>query len=640
MRRKRGKKNGTFSNLKRITELLLLAKKHKLIRTSFKMQKDYQKGISPKQSLKMSKNLKELGTRMKNFFHDAGPTFIKFGQLLSLQIDVLPREIYQELEKLQDNVPSFPFEAAKKTIESELDSPIEEIFDDFGETPVAAASLAQVHKAKLKNGNKVAVKVIRPNIDKIIDRDISMIKFIFSFINLKKINLTKNHLDGIIREFEDMILHELDFKVEGRNMYKIGRMLKNEVKIPKVYPELTTSNLLIMEWIDCAKITDLKKIKKWGLEKKKVISKVIETYLRQILIYGLYHADPHPANLGVTKKGKIVIFDFGAVGSLSQEYRKSIIKMTGHMMNLNSEDYLKEFLKANKKEKKDIENYQGLIEGLDDILEDYNKSVIPDYNQCMAELTRLLNKHNARDIHKFVSMVRTMIILGSITKIYGFEDLDALKIFSKVSKESLKNDFWKVASLKNAGEQVVWLNKYAREFLSNPKDFLEENAPKLNFAMGNKDDKKSEKERQTAERKYRSFGLYKYPFFALIFGLTGLLALRYFPTIEFYNYSVYNYAFILAGITFLFAIFNFMYLDFILDRRIEIYKYPFFAFLFGGIGLFLAIFQRELYFLNYPVYLYVFGFAVILALYSTFHLVRILKYKITEDIGEELERRF
>jgi len=627
-------KSGFFSNIRRLLQIIRCAKRHKLIGSFLKIRKGYKEGISPKDVLKTSENLKDLAQRLRLFFQETGPTFIKFGQILSLQIDILPKEIYEELEKLQDKVPGFPYEEARKTIENELETSFENIFSEFSEQPVAAASLAQVHKAKLKTGELVAVKIQRPNIRKIIEKDISLIRFLSRFINLEKINLPREYLEKTINEFENFILTELDFKIEGRNMDRLSKMIKDKTIIPEVYSNLTTSKVLTMEWIDCTKSTNLKQIENWKLDKEEIISKIVETYLRQILIHGLYHADPHPANVGVTKKGKIVLFDYGAMGSIDLNYRKALIKMVNYMLELDSESYLEEFLKANKIKKEEVENYDKIVEEVDEVLEEYNKSIIPDYNHCAAKLANILNRNNIRDIHKYVVLTRTLVVLSSITKIYNFSDRDSLDIFKKVAKESMKKDFWNVVSLDNVSQQLIWANKNNREFLANPKQFLEKNMPKLKLF---KDEE--EKKEEEAKEKYRSYGIYKYPFFALIFLLAALAVYSYYPAITLYKYPAYTYLFFISGIIFIFSLFNFMYLDYKLDKRTEIYKYPFFVFLIIGVGIF-TMTKKELLLLGYPIYYFVFGLALILILYSLIHLFRAIKHgvlkKIEKTVKEEI----
>ncbi len=643
MRRNHKKKKGGIKSLGRLFTLLRLAKKHKLITSSIKVKRKYGKGISPRDLFKQSKNLGQLGKRMREFFQDAGPTFIKFGQLLGLQIDILPKEIYEELEKLQDKVPGFSPEKAKKIIEQELNQPIEEIFDDFEDEPIAAASLAQVHKAKLKSGETVAVKILRPDIEKTINKDISLIKFLSKFVNLKKINLTKKYLEKTIREFEDAISLELELEVEARNMDRIKNTITDKkIKIPKVYSEYVTSKVLTMEWIDCVKITNFKKVNEWKLDKEKIFEKTLEIYLKQMLIFGLFHADPHPANIGITKKGEIVLFDFGAVGSVNKKYRKASINMVNAMLELDAEKYIEYFLKANKLTLNDVDDYEGLVEEIDYILSEYNRSVFPTYNEAASEIIKIFNKHNLKDIHDYVLMVRTLIILGSIAKAYNFSDRDSLEVFKKIAGMSLKEDIKDVINLKNASQQVSWANKNMRNLLENPKDFLEKNMPVLTMKRA----KEEKKEKEDKEKKdiirinYRSFGIFKYPFISLLLFLAGYSISHFAPELSMAGNSLSTIFYYATAVVLGFNIIYLMYLDFLMDRRVEVYKYPFISLVFIGIGAYLLFNKPEINIAGYPSYIYLFVLAGILVLYSLFQTLRIIKHKLSERIKEEFKKNF
>ena len=629
MRKK--KKIGFFSNSKRLLDLIFLAKKHGLIKPMLRLKKDYKRGFSPKETFKRVQNLKEIGKKLRLFFEDAGPTFIKFGQLLSLQVEVLPKEIYEELEKLQDNVPGFSYEIVEKIIEEELELPINEVFEKIYKKPIAAASLAQIHRAKLKTGEVVVIKVQRPGIERIIERDIALIKFLVRFINTEKINLSKEHLQNkVIAEFEDFISLELDFRIEGRNMIRVRKMLKDDTIIPAVYPKITTKKMLIMEWVNATKITNIPQIEKWGLDKDEIASKLVETYLRQVLKLGVYHADPHPANIGVTKKGKIVLFDWGVVGSINKDYRDSIIKMIEHMLSLNAEGYLKEFLKANKIPRESVKDFNKIVEEIEEILENYNKSVIPDYPTCAGILANTLGRHNLKETHKYVLLTRTIVALNSVTKIYNFDDRDSLEVFKKIAGESLQEDFSGVANLRNVGEQIIWANKSMRELLENPKEYLEKNIPDIK----KKKEYEGNNELTGIERYYRSFGIYKYPFISILMLLIGFVFMQFYPEKIFYGYSIYLYFFYASGITFFFSLFYIMYLDYTLDKRIEIYKYPFYAFMIAYGGFLVLRYRPGIKIFEYPAYWYLFIIATVIILYSIIHLVRILQTKLTTIISK------
>ncbi len=635
------RKSGLISNVGRSFRILKLMKKHKLIRAFMKLKDGYKKGLSPKEILSTQENLKEIGKRMTSFFQDAGPAFIKFGQLLSTQVDIIPKEIYHELENLQDNVPRFPFSQAKQIIEKELEDSVENLFQKIDEEPIAAGSLAQVHIAKLKSGKVVAIKVQRPDIEKEIYRDIQLIRFFAGFVDLEKINLTNEYFQKILKEFEDFLEAELNFEAEGKNMDIIRDNIEEDIIIPEGYDKYTTKKVLTMEWVSSHKITNLKKLKEFDLDKDKIIKKVLTSFLTQMLKHGVYHADPHPANIGFRKNGDIVLYDFGVIGSINKEYRESMMKMVQYVKDMNGEKYFEEFLKANKIKKREVNDYDLVVDEINEILEDYSKSIIPDYAQCMAQLAKAISSHGILDMHKYVLITRTLITLISISKIYGYSNKDALQIFEDVAKDSMKRNFWDDVSLTKAEQLAVWANKNIKEFVEEPKKFLEENLPVFKYDR-DKEDKEEEddKKRKTIEDRYRSFGLYKYPFFALLFAIAGLLTMKFYPQLAILKFPLYQSLFYISAGIIVFTLFYIIYLDLRLDKRTEIYKYPFFAFFFFGLAFYLTFRPNQPYLFGIPSSIYIFTLSIILMLISLYHLVRILKYKLLGTVQTELSKKF
>ncbi len=472
---------------------------------------------------------------MRLFFQEAGPTFIKFGQVLSMQIDMLPKEIRVELEKLQDNVPGFSFEEARNMFKEEFDKDFEDVFSSISEIPEAAASLGQVNKAKLKSGEIVAVKIQRPHIREIIGRDIALIRFLFRFINIKKFNLTEEYLEKVIREFENFLTVELDFEIEGRNMDAIRRDIEKDIIIPKVYKEYVSKRVLVMEWVDSTKVTNLSKIEEWKLDKDEIIEKVLKTYLRQILKQGVYHADPHPANIGVTKKGKIVLFDFGVVGSMGKKYRKSTMRMIEAVIDVDPTLFFDEFLKINDIKKETVEDYDDIIEDVAEVIEKYKKSIIPDYPQCLAQLSKVITSYGIYDNQKYVVITRTLMHLFSLARVYGYSDKDTQEIFRDIIKEAIKENVWTSYSLTNIQESSSLLAENVKDFLTNSEEYIEKNLPLLRIEYKEKKREKSKEQ----EGKYRAFGAYKYPFIAITLALFGFLVMRYYPSLIFKNYPYF-----------------------------------------------------------------------------------------------------
>ena len=307
-----------------------------LSRTKLHVHLPWRKRIGSKIGLNRKK---VQAIHLRKTFEQLGPTFIKLGQLLSLRPDLVPLEFCQEFEKLQDHVPSFSFKQVKKTVEQELGQPINKLFKRFDKVPIASASIAQVHKAILKNGKVVAVKVQRPNIKEIIDADLDILFFIAKQIEKYLPKLRNFRPVDVVKEFALWTRREINFENEAKNALRLREATKinPKVKIPKVYLEYSSKKVLILEFINGVKIDDLASLKKFKISKKSIALTYFTSILQQALIAGFFHADPHPANIFVLKSGKLVYLDYGIVGELSEQDRKKIIDFIKSIPRGNAE---------------------------------------------------------------------------------------------------------------------------------------------------------------------------------------------------------------------------------------------------------------------------------------------------------------
>jgi len=262
------------------------------------------------------KNNSEIPRRLRLAMEELSGAFIKLGQLLSLRADLIPKEYAQEFSKLQDEVKPFKFEKVKKIIEDEFEQPLSNLFLKFDREPLAAASVGQVHKAMLNNGKTVAVKVQRPNIDKIFEIDIQLLYHLASLLEKHYPELKDYNFMEIVKEFEEYTKNELDYLCEARNIDTFYNNFKNDhIKIPKVYWNHTTKKVLTMEFIKGKKITEVTKNRKF------YVKQIVQSYIKQTMEYGTFHADPHPGNVFVTPSQKLALLDFGIVGHISKELR-------------------------------------------------------------------------------------------------------------------------------------------------------------------------------------------------------------------------------------------------------------------------------------------------------------------------------
>lgn len=270
-----------------------------------------------------------VAVRIRLVLEELGPTFIKLGQVASTRGDLLPPEWLEELKKLQDAVPPFSFKEVKEVVENSLRAPIPSKFSTFSPAPVASASIAQVHYATLLDGTEVAVKVKRPNIEKTIDSDISLMYTIANLLQ-KHVSAARRYRPAsVVDEFARVIHNELDLAIEGANAARFERMFKDDpsVKIPRVYWDYTTPEVLTMERISGTPLDEVEKIKGKGLDIKKISTNGIEAFFKQVFDFGVFHADLHPGNIFTTDDGVIVYLDFGIVGRLDKELRHYLANM-------------------------------------------------------------------------------------------------------------------------------------------------------------------------------------------------------------------------------------------------------------------------------------------------------------------------
>lgn len=280
------------------------------------------------------KNQQHQALWLKEKLIKLGPTFIKIGQSMGTRADLLPLPFVVELGTLVDQVPPFPNDVAFARIEHELGRKINEAYAEFDLEPVAAASLGQVYRARLKTGEEVAVKVQRPNLEATIKGDIVILKKVAKFAErFPQLNENADWA-GMLREFDVTIHEEMDYAAEGRNAERFRDNFKNwaNVHVPTIHWDLTTSKVLTMEFIHGTKVTDLEEQAKLNIDPAKVNRLLIKTYLKQLLEDGFFHADPHPGNLLVMPDGRLAFFDFGMVGRITPELQAKMIDAFFHVV--------------------------------------------------------------------------------------------------------------------------------------------------------------------------------------------------------------------------------------------------------------------------------------------------------------------
>ncbi len=264
--------------------------------------------------------------RIRMVLEDLGPTFVKFGQIMSNRPDLLSKEIRDELQKLQQHVKPFPGEEAKAIIKAELGNTVEEIFDYFSTEPLASASIAQVHEATLKSGEHVVVKVRRPSICQIIDTDTSIMHDLAIMAESVYPAIENFNPRRLVAEFERAIKKETDFINEANNTIRFKENFKNEnnVAVPTVYGEYSTGTILTMSFMEGRSPTDADALTEQNIDPEMVAESIVSSVLKQIFEYGFFHADPHPGNIRVTADNKIGFIDYGIMGYMTPQWRMNM----------------------------------------------------------------------------------------------------------------------------------------------------------------------------------------------------------------------------------------------------------------------------------------------------------------------------
>jgi ubiquinone biosynthesis protein len=353
--------------------------------------------------------------RFRHTLEDLGPTYVKLGQLLSGRGDILPAAYVEELAKLLDSAPPFPYEDVVAIIEAELGKPPTLIFDLFNPTPIAAASIGQVHRAILPSGDHVVVKVQRPHIERIVQSDLDLLMRQAHFLERRSEAARNYNLVENVEELGYALQKELDYTAEAQNISRFYQTYNEDpnLRIPRVYWEYTTRRVLVMEEIEGIKLTELRYLREEGYDLAAIAEIGTDFYMRQIFEDGFFHADPHPANVMVSNN-QIAILDFGMVGFLSHHMREDLGDMLVAVITQNTDQLITVMVRM------------GIITratNLRELERDLNRMLVRylglplqhmDIAELLGQILSISFTHNIRLPSDFAMLIRTMIILNSL----------------------------------------------------------------------------------------------------------------------------------------------------------------------------------------------------------------------------------
>lgn len=368
------------------------------------------------------KNIKKLhlknAEKIKNRVQELQGLFVKFGQLISNLSNALPQEFREPLEELQDGVEAKPFLEVQQTIQQQLGALPQNIFTSFDEKPLAAASIGQVHRATLGK-EEVVVKIQHANIDVIAHADLVIIK---NLIAIHSFFMDMKGLDHVYVQVKQMIEEELDYTQEAQSMQRIANNIASvpelKVKIPKVYPKYSTSKVLVSSFCEGTNIGHIDEIKNWGLDVDDISKRLIELYCKTVLVDGFYHADPHPGNILVNKKGEIILLDFGAVAHLNPNMKKSIPELIEAIVRNDTEATVQAlekmgFLGSDKASRQYVEKLIGIFKDFlqEEVEFDGLNFQNIKLNSGLSSIASILKKVDLRNVSNTIHIPKDYILL-------------------------------------------------------------------------------------------------------------------------------------------------------------------------------------------------------------------------------------
>jgi ubiquinone biosynthesis protein len=366
--------------------------------------------------------------RVRMVLEELGPTFLKMGQILSTRPDILPVEFMQELSKLQDEVPPFPYSEVQATIQKEFNKSVGQKFSSFDEQPLAAASIGQVHKAKMPDGKNVVVKIQRPGIQRTIKVDLEIMMHLAGLMEL--------HLEGwdiqrptrIVEEFARTLEKELDYTLEAAHMERFARQFEDEpaVYVPQVYREATTSRVLTMEHISGIKASDIDRLEKEGLDRSEIARQGLILIMKQIFVHGFFHADPHPGNIFVLPDNVICYIDFGMMGRLDLETRERFADLIMSIVHRDEREATKVLLRLTLSEEEP--NYPALQRDTAEFMDKhcYRPLKDVDLGALLHQLLEMATKHRLGVPPDLFLMIKALSTVEGLGRILD-PDLDVIE---------------------------------------------------------------------------------------------------------------------------------------------------------------------------------------------------------------------
>ncbi len=409
---------------------------------------------------------------LRQSLEELGPTFIKLGQLLSNRSDLLPAELLIELAKLQDSVQPFPFDEVRQTVEAELGRPLQQTFGRFNPQPQASASIAQVHRAQLANGQPVAVKVQRPGIRYTIETDLDILRYLARVA--ERYIPASRHFNpkGLVEEFKRSITNELDFSVERSNMNRFRTLFHNNagIRVPRSFSEWSSERILTMEYIEGTKLATIEAGNDPRFDKKRIAQAGADLVLEQIFLHGFFHADPHPGNILVLDGGVICFLDFGIMGRVRPAQRQFLTDAIVGAFRRDANRVTEAVIGLTRQNGARLD-HQRLEDDIADLIDEYVDTALGDVdiNRFFLSLTQTIVRHNLEIPSSLMLMTKAMLSIEAIGMNLDpeFNFMDAIGPFTR----KLFLNRFKPGNLLEEGSEL--LHDYGRFLRDAPLDVRE-----------------------------------------------------------------------------------------------------------------------------------------------------------------------
>ena len=383
-----------------------------------------------------------LGKRLNSALTELGPTFVKLGQVLSTRPDILSREIRSELGRLQDEVATLPFEKMRPVIESSLGKPVDELFKEFSETPVASASLSQVYRARTFSGMTVAVKVRRPGIRQVINADISLMMAVAEWVDEHVEAFDWLDAASLVKEFRRTILRELDFSIEARNIQRFHENFREDptVEIPRLYEDVSGGAVLTMTFIDGIRVDEVDQYAERQCDPKEVAANGCNALCKQIFEHNFFHADPHPGNIWVTRDNRLAFLDYGMVGHLERTDVGILTDLLRAVFQENSKAMTDCILILT--DAGDLEDVRALRQEAADYLSFEAQAIIArgEVGRALEKILDVLSNHGLKLPPRFTLLIKALVTIESTARELD-PKMDMLPIIQPYVERIIKRRF-------------------------------------------------------------------------------------------------------------------------------------------------------------------------------------------------------